>query len=261
MRIVALVENTTKRNDMHVEHGLSLYVETDKHKVLFDMGETDFFYENAKTLGIELADVDVAIVSHGHSDHGGGLGKFLEINDRALAYVHKDAFLPHYNANGKYIGLDVSLKSNPRIIFTEDERRVDDDITLYTCNKKHKKFPMSNVGLSEMVGNKYITDDFRHEQYMLIEEEGKKILFSGCSHKGILNVMNWFSPDVLVGGFHFSKFPLDDKLKEVSLELATYHADLYTCHCTGKEQYAFMCPCVPSLNYLSCGQEIEIGEK
>lgn len=258
MRVVALLENSTERNDMQIEHGLSLYIEIREHKILFDMGQTEMFYENAKTLGIDLGAVDIAILSHGHYDHGGGLGKFLEINNSAQVYIQRDAFLPHFNGNEKYIGLDVALKSHPRIIFTGDECVIDDKIALYTCNNNVKKYPPSNSALKEKIGESFVTDDFRHEQYLLIKEFGKDIVISGCSHKGILNIMEWFSPDVLIGGFHYSKHPLDQELREIAIKLATFPTDFYTCHCTGREQYEFMLQSAPRLKYLSCGGMIDI---
>ena len=55
----------------------------------------------------------------------------------------------------------------------------------------------------------YLLLDFLHEQYLLIEEGEKRYLISGCSHKGIADIVSWFTPDILIGGFHFSKMPLD----------------------------------------------------
>ncbi|MCI8845747.1 MAG: MBL fold metallo-hydrolase [Lachnospiraceae bacterium] len=72
MKITALLENKTNREDMLTEHGLSLYIETEKHKILFDMGQSDLFAKNAAALGINLSSVDIAVLSHGHYDHGGG---------------------------------------------------------------------------------------------------------------------------------------------------------------------------------------------
>ena len=86
MKITALLENTASDCCMMTEHGLSLYIEAQGKKILFDMGQTDLFYKNALTLGIDLAEVDIAILSHGHYDHGGGLEKFLEINKKAPVY-------------------------------------------------------------------------------------------------------------------------------------------------------------------------------
>ncbi|MBE6608941.1 MAG: MBL fold metallo-hydrolase [Ruminococcaceae bacterium] len=258
MKIISLLENTTERDDIKIEHGLSLYIETEKHKILFDMGQTDLFFENAKTLGINLEDVDIAVLSHGHYDHGGGLSKFLEINDHAPLYINKDAFLSHYNGTEKYIGLDPNIKSDPRIIFTSDEYVIEDSVALFTCNGRARKYEMLPSGLNEKVNDTFIADDFRHEQYLLIKENGKNILISGCSHKGILDITNWFSPDVLIGGFHYSKLPLDDYLVNAAKELSSYATKFYACHCTGHEQFEFMRQYMPSLHYLSCGQSITV---
>ena len=96
MKIISLLENTSERDDVKTEHGLSLYIETNGHRILFDMGQTDLFYENASTLGVDLSLVDLAVLSHGHYDHGGGLRKFLEVNSTAPIYLRKEAFLPYY---------------------------------------------------------------------------------------------------------------------------------------------------------------------
>jgi 7,8-dihydropterin-6-yl-methyl-4-(beta-D-ribofuranosyl)aminobenzene 5'-phosphate synthase len=89
MKISVLCENTTKKENILSEHGLSLFIETEKHKILFDMGQSDAFLKNAKTLGIDLSTVDIAILSHGHYDHGGGLRAFLEYNEKALQALDK----------------------------------------------------------------------------------------------------------------------------------------------------------------------------
>ena len=256
MKITSLLENTTDREDMQLEHGLSLYIETEDHRILFDMGQTDLFYENAKLLGIDLSKVDIAILSHGHYDHGGGLPKFLEINPHAPVYIHKDAFLPHYNGTEKYIGLDSSLEDHPQIVFTEDKYQIDSCLTLFSCNDREKKHPEFPSGLTEKIGDLFIPDDVRHEQYLMIEENGTHTLISGCSHKGILDITEWFSPDLLIGGFHYSKLPLDASLTESAKLLASYSTEFYTCHCTGCEQYKFMRRYMTKLHYLSCGQTI-----
>ena len=115
MKITSLLENTTTNEQFKVEHGLSLFIETENCKILFDMGQTDLFAENARTLGIDLAEVDSAVLSHGHYDHGGGLAKFLEINDHAPVYISEKVFQPHYNGTEKYIGLDCRLQGNERL--------------------------------------------------------------------------------------------------------------------------------------------------
>lgn len=258
MRITSLAENTSADESIGYEHGLSLYIETEHHNILFDMGQTELFSENAEKLGIDLTRADIAVLSHGHYDHGGGLKRFLSINDKAPVYVNKYAFEPHYNGMEKYIGLDISLKDNERIVFTEELFEIGPGLTLYSCGGRSKRFELGSFGLNMMVNGKLLPDDFRHEQYLLIEENGRKILISGCSHMGILNIAEWFRPDALVGGFHFSKLPLDDTLKGYAEYLNSYDTDYYTCHCTGTEQFSFMKSYMKRLNYLSAGQSIII---
>ena len=89
MRIAALMENTAVSEEFVCSHGLSLYIETRGHRILFDMGQDGRFLENAKKLGIDIAGVDLAILSHGHYDHGGGLRAFLETNSQALIHIQK----------------------------------------------------------------------------------------------------------------------------------------------------------------------------
>ena len=258
MKITALTENTSVNENIGAEHGLSLYIETDGHKILFDMGQTDMFERNAKTLCIDLSEVDIAVLSHGHYDHGGGLARFLEINKKAPVYVNEYAFEQHYNGTQKYIGLDISLKNNSRLIFTSDVYKINDSMTLFSCNENRKSYDLGSFGLNMIQDGKFMPDDFRHEQYLLINENGKNVLISGCSHKGIMNIAEWFKPDVLIGGFHFSKLALDKTLENYAETLDKYNTNFYTCHCTGMEQYVFMKKYMSRLEYLSAGQEIII---
>ena len=79
MRVIALVENTSISKDYKSKHGLCLYIETKKHKLLFDLGSNSLFLGNAVKLNVDITDIDSVIISHGHNDHGGALKYFLEI--------------------------------------------------------------------------------------------------------------------------------------------------------------------------------------
>ena len=256
MKITALTENTPFNDNISAEHGLSLYIETEKHNILFDMGQTSLFAENAKKLGIDLTKVDIAVLSHGHYDHGGGLTKFLKINKTAPVYINRYAFGDYYNGTEKYIGLDKSLQNEERIVFVDEILEIDDELCLYSCNNKIQNHYLGSFGLNMKCDGKFMPDEFKHEQYLLINENGKRVLISGCSHKGVMDITEWFEPDVLVGGFHYSKLELDEKLAEYAAVLASHKTDYYTCHCTGLEQYNFMKKYMPQLSYLSCGQSI-----
>jgi 7,8-dihydropterin-6-yl-methyl-4-(beta-D-ribofuranosyl)aminobenzene 5'-phosphate synthase len=84
------------------------------------------------------------------------------------------------------------------------------------------------------------------------------VLLSGCSHRGALNIASQFEPDVMIGGFHVSKMPLGDSLAKLALSLAKKNTHYYTAHCTGCEQYEFMKKYLPRLDYLACGDTIDI---
>ena len=256
MKITVLTENTSNCG-LPYEHGLSLYIESGKHKILFDTGQSELFSKNAEALGIDLGGVDIAVLSHGHYDHGGGLAKFLELNKTAPVYLHRRAFEPHFNGE-RYIGLDISLKENSRFVSAAGETKITDGLTLYDCNDREKLLDLGSFGLNMEQNGKLVPDDFRHEHYLMIEENGKRILISGCSHKGIVNIAEWFKPDVLVGGFHFNKLPLDGNLKGYAERLDSLNTAFYTCHCTGVEQYAFMKRYMKNLHYIATGDVIKI---
>lgn len=258
MRITALLENTTARTDMAVEHGLSLWIETAGQTVLFDMGQSDLFAQNAERLGCDLCAVDFAVLSHGHYDHGGGLPTFLAINDRAPVYLSRHAFGEQYNASGKYIGLDPLLAQNPRLRFTDGVTSVAPGFTLLDCNDRTRHGTLGTFGLTRREGKELVPDDFRHEQYLLIEADGKRVLISGCSHKGIDDIAAWFRPDVLVGGFHVSKLTDPAALSTLARSLNAYPTTYYTCHCTGTEQAEVLRAEMPRLSYLACGETIEL---
>ena len=260
MKITCLLENTVAASPagakVGAEHGLSLYMETEDRRVLFDMGQTDLVARNAEVLGIDLSSVDVAVLSHGHYDHGGGLATFLEINKTAPVYITPAAFLPHYNGTQKYIGLDTSLQEHPRLRVVSGDLSLGIGLTLLTPNGRERRHSLGSFGLTERVGDTFLPDDFRHEQYLLIEEGGRRVLFSGCSHAGIRDIVEWFSPDVLIGGFHVSKMALGEELTALGEALATHGTDYYTCHCTGEAQFAFLRARMPRLRYLAGGQTI-----
>ena len=258
MRMVVLVENTACRGDLAAEHGLSLYIETGKHRILFDAGQSEAFARNGEKLGIDLGSVDMAVLSHGHYDHGGGLQRFLEINKTAPVWVNPHAFEPHYNASGKYIGLAEALKENSRIRYGAESRSIGDGLTLYT--RMPCIDPIRPFGLTVRENGTLVPEDFRHEQYLLIQEKGKKILISGCSHRGILNIMAHFKPDVLIGGFHFMKMdPEGEELEAAAAALKRYPCTYYTGHCTGEDQYDSLKKILGSqLHRLTTGRELII---
>jgi 7,8-dihydropterin-6-yl-methyl-4-(beta-D-ribofuranosyl)aminobenzene 5'-phosphate synthase len=258
MKISVLCENTTKKENIVAEHGLSLFIETESKNILFDMGQSDAFLKNANVMGVDLSTVDIAIISHGHYDHGGGLRMFLEYNKKAKIYINRDAFGDYYNADMKYIGLDKELRDNERIVFTDGYLKIDETAEIVYQNDRSCLYPIEHNGLKAKTDDKLFDDNFLHEQYLLLTENGKKILVSGCSHKGVLNIMHRFNPDVFIGGFHFMKNAPESLFEKANI-LFSHKTDYYTCHCTGIPQYEFLKGLAgESLSYLSAGDIVII---
>ena len=262
MKIWVLLENSRCREDLSCEHGLSLYIETGDKKILFDAGQTGAFAQNAEKMGVDLEAVDFCILSHGHYDHGGGLKHFLEINPTAPIYVQEGAFTPCYDGKEAYIGLDPGLRESGRILFCQGTRELCPGITLTDGNDLPRFDPIDSAGLTRLAGQRYIPDQFSHEQYLLVREGEKRLCISGCSHKGIGNIVRWFTPDVLIGGFHYmKKDPVSDGpwLREAAGKLLAGNTLYYTGHCTGEGPYAFLKQIMGSrLNRLSTGAVFEI---
>lgn len=244
MIIKVLMENTAADAALAAEHGLSLYIETGARKILFDAGQSGAFADNAARMGVNLSAVDTCILSHGHYDHSGGLLRFLELNDHAPIYMNLLAPQPHYNGTVKYIGIDPMLAKSDRVVLTGDALDLGDGLTLSTCNALASGCPASARGMTVRQGESYVQDSFAHEQYLTIEEHGRRVVISGCSHKGILDIVRWLEPDVLVGGFHFMKLdPADGDaafLESAAQQLLARDCTYYTGHCTGEAAFAFL---------------------
>ena len=145
-----------------------------------------------------------------------------------------------------------------RLIRTGDEYAISPGLTLFSCNDlPHRADPR---GLTRLEDGVFAPEDFRHEQYLLIEEDGRRILFSGCSHRGIENIAAHFRPDILIGGFHFSGLALDDaRLLSAAETLKDIGCTCYTGHCTGEKQFEVMKQIMgDQLHYLHAGTVLHI---
>ncbi len=255
MKITVLVENTSTSDDFMAEPGLSLYIETKGHKLLFDAGISDHFIGNAEKMGIDLAAVDTVVLSHGHYDHGGGLKAFFNINSKAPVYITPKAFDKHFvnlpSGDKVYIGLDPKLISEERFIVVGDGLKIDDELELFSNVQGKKFWPSGNQDLLMMAENEMVNDDFVHEQNLVIKEDGKSLLLAGCAHNGIVNIVEHYQglyqgfPDCVLGGFHLynPSRNLSESaavLFEIAEYLKTTGAKFYTGHCTGIEPYNYL---------------------
>ena len=250
MKIITIIENTSLRSDICPEHGLSVYIETEKHKIISDTGASPLTWQNAKNIGLDVSKADTVIISHGHFDHAGGLMSLAKIAPQADVYMQKSA-LGNFCHGEKYIGIDPKIRELPKLHLINGDVKIDDEISLFSDIKGRRLWPQSNIGLTELVNGEYIQDSFRHEQVLVIRCEEKYLLISGCAHNGILNVLDRFreiydrDPDIVISGFHMMKKSdyTDEEInniKDTAYELTRMKTRFYTGHCTGQPAFDIM---------------------
>ncbi|MDI9460584.1 MAG: MBL fold metallo-hydrolase [Saccharofermentanales bacterium] len=273
MLIKTLVEDTTAAEDFGCEHGLSLYIETKANKILFDVGASGLFLRNAEKLDVNIADIDFLIISHGHYDHGGGLKTFFTENTKAKVFMHELAFGKYYavraNDELEYIGIDENLRRNKRIVPTSDSFLISEGIQIFSDVAQKEPRPKSNRGLLKEHQGELIADTFDHEQNLVVEEEGKFLLITGCAHNGIVNILEHFHslkghmPDYVIGGFHLAGHSGGSEdlavIDRIGGYLLSTKAKFYTGHCTGIEPYQRLKAIMGDrIDYLSTGSVITI---
>lgn len=287
MKITALMENTPGAEGCTALHGLSFFIETKKHKILFDSGPSPETLKNAEVLGIDLKEVDIAVLSHGHYDHSGGLLAFAQLNPHAKIYMQRGAGGENYAFDGpdkgyRYIGIDKKILDLPQLVLLDGDFKIDEELSIFTIDQR--KFPLpstnrrimkktSQGGNSPSDSASFTQDDFSHEHCLFINNGDKEsALISGCAHNGILNIIEEFIrkygrdqlPPLVLSGFHLmrktgyqeSDFEED---REIARKLMTYPSKFYTCHCTGLEPYEEMKNIMgKKLEYLHTGNIIEL---
>ncbi len=253
MKVTILLENDSCRAGVKCAHGLSLHIATARHSILFDMGPNAAFLENAEALGVDVAAVDAAVLSHAHDDHSGGLALFCKRNEKAPVYLQKDVWGDYYVVTPqkcKFIGMDyLARKYEDRFRLTDGVTRLDGELTLFSGGMGRALWSHANDTLREKRGEDYPPDEFRHEQSLLVSEGEKIVLFGGCAHNGIVNILRRAeeiagrAPDAVFAGFHLYNPSLAQSqprelVEAIARELsARKGTSFYTGHCTGSEAF------------------------
>lgn len=251
MKITALLENTKQNNNLTAKHGLSVYIETEEMNIIFDTGPDKSYIKNAQTMGIDLSKAHAIIISHGHSDHIGGLSYLNHINKHGKIYLSQYALDPHWLKLGMYyhnVGAKDSLKKvyGNRLCFVQKDIEIAKGIHIIALN------PTNEYTKNLYKGSNKELDNFNHEIMLVIESEEGIVLFTGCSHHGIVNMakiaLEKFpnkNIEAIVGGFHLIGIPIVNTLGKTKEEINIIGNELnempihsmYSCHCTGSKGY------------------------
>lgn len=244
-KITTLVDNVVYNRGLQAEHGLSLLIETEEKKILFDTGASDLFIRNAKVMGIDLTKVDYLVLSHGHSDHTGGVKSFLELNTQATVICKKEVLQKKYRDERE------NGFKNPEQI---DENRlwlVDSTTEIVPGVYTLPQIKITDKGETHFehfftVQNESVVPDTFEDEMALVLSDAKTIsVLSSCSHRGITNIirsaMEAFPEhtlNVVLGGFHIHNAG-EDKFNLISTYLGRrLPKRLGICHCTGIDNYA-----------------------
>ncbi|OJF77185.1 MAG: hypothetical protein BKP49_03355 [Treponema sp. CETP13] len=280
MKFTVLVENSTSREDLKAQHGLSIFIEYNDHRILLDAGQNKLFAENAKVLGIDLTSIDSVVCSHAHYDHVGGLNTFCTINSQSPLYTYwngKSDYLSTTHCapseKERKIGfyLDNQYKDRLRLLYGTGVYSLCEGVWLVPVGSSvlsgEMQFgcPYKNKTLFERCSNEdgMHRDFFNHECALVCKNgDGKFVIFNSCSHNGVLNTISIVKktvPEVgrgkivaYIGGFHFP-WALGETIAAEDItnmnELANAITDdssefagiqLYSAHCTGDAAIAYL---------------------
>jgi len=268
MKWTVLSDNRSSDSRLSTEHGLSILLETERHKILLDTGASDVFIQNAELLGVNLSDVDYVFISHGHSDHAGGLRYFLEHNRQAHVIVSPDAMSGMFfskRGNLHNITTEWPEIDENRLILIDQTCEIEEDIHVIAHIPQNHPMPKGNQNLYvQDVNGDYIHDDFRHELALYVDG----LLFTGCAHSGLENILTAcpYPVNIVVGGFHLldgQELPeqrepsssierpsrdgsrqsqSEEELQELAERLKEQYPTtrFYTSHCTGDNVFEVM---------------------
>ena len=189
MKATVLLDNIGTE-ELAGDWGLSFYIEYAGKKILLDAGgESCLFAENGRKLGLSLADVDCAVLSHAHYDHADGMTEFFEENRTAKLFLQASCDENCWRVKEdhmKYIGIRTGMLEEYR----DRLCRVQGDMELLPGVRLigHHAPGLEEAGKREKMflkdGENWVTDCFAHEQSLVFELEDGIVIFNSCSHGG-----------------------------------------------------------------------------
>lgn len=255
LRITALADNAVGTPDVLAEHGLSILVEADGRRILFDTGQGNVLRANLAALGISLDPLDAVVLSHGHYDHTGGLPTVLEESRATAVFMHPAAmerkFAKRESPPFRSIGMPSSSRDalsalRERITWTRSATEV---VPGVWCTGE---IPRTNAEVDDeqmffLDEDGRLPDPLIDDQAVFMETTRGLVILAGCAHAGVVNTVNHVCrlagrDDIhaLIGGFHLGRAS-HKRLEETGSSLGRRRFQcLAPCHCTGMNAHAYL---------------------
>ena len=230
------------------EFGLSLFIETNGRRILFDTGAGEALVPNAARMGIELDSTTDIVLSHGHYDHTGGLTR-LDPPPQNPVYVGRGIAEPCWSLH------DDGTKH--RITMPPESQAVLSRCDVYEIKAFTEIYPgIFLTGLipresGEDCGGHFFSDEACTTPNLIPEEQtlllASGLLITGCCHAGIINTVEACRkacPDIairtIIGGLHL-RHASKERLEHTSAYLASLNLDhLVLMHCTGENAVDYL---------------------
>lgn len=281
MEITVLIENLGPET-LTCEHGLALHIRFRGHSILLDTGSSGAFADNAKALGIDLAGVDLAALSHGHYDHADGLRAFFTANETTPMLVRRGALGAHYSMRGgtapRFVGVhrDICRDYAHRLVEVDGLYELTDGAWLVP-DPPPEASPDRAQHLYKKIGEEqFIEDDFSHEHSLVLECAEGLVIFNSCCHTGAANIAAHIAKAfpgkpiaALLGGFHMMGATGTDSIN-CSADYVRTVADafkglgigrIYTGHCTGQPAFDLLREQLGDrLHYMKTGDRITLSD-
>lgn len=255
MKLLVLSDNRAQNPDLCIEHGLSVYLESETHTFLLDTGQEDVFVKNAQKIGIELGKVDYVFLSHGHKDHTGGLEYFRDVNSKAEIIFEKELVNTKYFSNRRdgtlrdISGYIPTLYDKVKLV--QNWYSIDNSNHCFGMKEILYPLPKGNLHLYKGQQNEINLDDFNSELIFVSEFKDGLFVYTGCAHRGILNILKAVEAkfhkkvSIALGGFHLIDGDMYENINEIKsiaqiLKLSFPQTQLYTGHCTGDRAYQLL---------------------